>query len=108
MSRMTVSERRTLLTLVVNAPASEDWHVDALCREIGPGLFFPEQGESTREAKRVCAACPVRAECLEDALARDEEWGVWGGMTRRERTYELRRRGRTAANSPVTTPGKAA
>jgi WhiB family redox-sensing transcriptional regulator len=48
-------------------------------------VFFPEKGGSTREAKRICGECPVRAECLEYALEEDERFGIWGGMSERER-----------------------
>ena len=47
--------------------------------------FFPEKGGSTREAKKVCAACEVRTECLQDALDRGERFGIWGGLSERER-----------------------
>ena len=47
--------------------------------------FFPEKGGSTREAKRVCLSCEVRAECLEYALGNDERFGIWGGLSERER-----------------------
>ena len=56
-----------------------------------PEAFFPEKGGSTREAKRVCATCEVREECLEYALANDERFGIWGGMSERERR-KLKRR----------------
>ena len=63
----------------------ETWRLDALCAETDPEAFFPEKGGSTREAKRVCAGCDVRAECLESALANDERFGIWGGLSERER-----------------------
>jgi WhiB family redox-sensing transcriptional regulator len=63
----------------------ESWRLDALCAETDPEAFFPEKGGSTREAKRVCASCPVRMECLEFALANDERFGIWGGLSERER-----------------------
>ena len=50
-----------------------------------PEAFFPEKGGSTREAKRVCLSCEVRAECLEYALGNDERFGIWGGLSERER-----------------------
>ncbi|MBN9325765.1 MAG: WhiB family transcriptional regulator, partial [Cellulomonas sp.] len=53
--------------------------------------FFPEKGGSTREAKKVCTQCEVRAECLEYALANDERFGIWGGLSERERR-KLKRR----------------
>ncbi|WP_456949816.1 WhiB family transcriptional regulator [Geodermatophilus sp. SYSU D00698] len=61
------------------------WRLDALCAETDPEAFFPEKGGSTREAKRVCAGCDVRTECLEFALANDERFGIWGGLSERER-----------------------
>ncbi|HEX2075869.1 MAG TPA: WhiB family transcriptional regulator [Geodermatophilus sp.] len=63
----------------------ESWKAEALCAETDPEAFFPEKGGSTREAKRVCAGCAVRAECLEYALANDERFGIWGGLSERER-----------------------
>ncbi|WP_436694781.1 MULTISPECIES: WhiB family transcriptional regulator [unclassified Geodermatophilus] len=68
------------------AVATDDaWRLDALCAETDPEAFFPEKGGSTREAKRVCSGCEVRAECLESALANDERFGIWGGLSERER-----------------------
>jgi WhiB family redox-sensing transcriptional regulator len=71
----------------VTGSAGEDggWRLDALCAETDPESFFPEKGGSTREAKRVCTGCEVRAECLEFALANDERFGIWGGLSERER-----------------------
>ena len=61
------------------------WQERALCAQTDPEAFFPEKGGSTREAKRVCGRCDVRAECLEAALERDERFGIWGGLSERER-----------------------
>jgi WhiB family redox-sensing transcriptional regulator len=61
------------------------WQERALCAQTDPEAFFPEKGGSTREAKRICAGCEVRAECLEYALAHDERFGIWGGLSERER-----------------------
>jgi len=61
------------------------WQERALCAQTDPEAFFPEKGGSTREAKKVCARCDVRAECLEYALAHDERFGIWGGLSERER-----------------------
>jgi WhiB family redox-sensing transcriptional regulator len=63
----------------------ETWQDLALCAQTDPEAFFPEKGGSTREAKRICAACDVRQECLEYALERDERFGIWGGLSERER-----------------------
>ncbi len=61
------------------------WQERALCAQTDPEAFFPEKGGSTREAKRVCVSCEVRAECLEYALEQDERFGIWGGLSERER-----------------------
>jgi WhiB family transcriptional regulator, redox-sensing transcriptional regulator len=61
------------------------WQDRALCAQTDPEAFFPEKGGSTREAKRVCRSCEVRAECLEYALENDERFGIWGGLSERER-----------------------
>jgi WhiB family transcriptional regulator, redox-sensing transcriptional regulator len=62
-----------------------DWQERALCAQTDPEAFFPEKGGSTREAKRICSGCEVRAECLEYALVNDERFGIWGGLSERER-----------------------
>ncbi len=62
-----------------------EWTEDALCVQTDPELFFPEKGGSTREAKRVCMSCDARSACLDYALANDERFGVWGGLSERER-----------------------
>ena len=67
------------------------WQSEALCAQTDPEAFFPEKGGSTRDAKRVCGACNVRSECLEYALTNDERFGIWGGLSERERR-RLRKR----------------
>lgn len=62
-----------------------EWQERALCAQTDPEAFFPEKGGSTREAKRICSGCDVRAECLDYALAHDERFGIWGGLSERER-----------------------
>ena len=57
----------------------------ALCAQTDPDAFFPEKGGSTRDAKRVCAKCEVREQCLKWAIDHDERFGIWGGMSERER-----------------------
>ena len=61
------------------------WQERSLCAQTDPEAFFPEKGGSTREAKKVCVGCEVRSECLEYALANDERFGIWGGLSERER-----------------------
>ncbi len=71
---------------LVEADSDElGWQERALCAQTDPEAFFPEKGGSTREAKKVCQTCEVRAECLEAALGNDERFGIWGGMSERER-----------------------
>ena len=63
----------------------QPWQESSRCKDFDPEIFFPEKGGSSREAKRICADCEVRLECLNYALRRDERYGVWGGMSERER-----------------------
>jgi WhiB family redox-sensing transcriptional regulator len=63
----------------------DQWQERALCAQTDPEAFFPEKGGSTREAKRICLGCEVKDECLEYALANDERFGIWGGLSERER-----------------------
>lgn len=77
-------------------PAGDDesglsWQADALCAQTDPEAFFPEKGGSTRDAKKICTTCEVKSECLEYALQNDERFGIWGGLSERERR-KLRRR----------------
>jgi len=73
-----------VLLPLADAEAPE-WQERALCAQTDPEAFFPEKGGSTREAKRVCLSCEVRGDCLEYALAHDERFGIWGGLSERER-----------------------
>ncbi|MEU8618415.1 WhiB family transcriptional regulator [Streptomyces sp. NPDC048623] len=69
------------------------WQEDALCAQAGPEFFFPAPGSSTREAKLLCGACEGRVACLEYALTHDERFGVWGGLSEKERIKLKRGRG---------------
>ena len=79
------------LILQVQGP-SRAWQRQANCMGVDPDLFFPERGASTREAKEVCRGCVVREDCLEYALANGEKFGIWGGLSERERRKIRRRR----------------
>ncbi|MBP6995884.1 MAG: WhiB family transcriptional regulator [Phycicoccus sp.] len=70
---------------------ASDWSQKGLCAGSDPDALFV-QGRAQRTAKLVCRTCPVVAECLADALDNRIEFGVWGGMTERERRALLRRR----------------
>ncbi len=73
-----------------------DWHDRANCLGVDPDLFFPERGASTREAKEVCRGCEVRHDCLEFALQNGEKFGIWGGLSERERRRIRRQRAQVA------------
>jgi WhiB family redox-sensing transcriptional regulator len=73
------------LATVFGLPDEQSWQERSLCAQTDPEAFFPEKGGSTREAKKICVGCEVRAECLEYALANDERFGIWGGLSERER-----------------------
>ena len=79
----------TPLPLLGSVPT---WHEQANCQGLGDAMF-PERGDNagSARAKRVCAGCDVRQQCLQDALDRADEWGVRGGMTGIERKH-LRQR----------------
>ncbi len=67
------------------------WQTDSLCAQTDPEAFFPEKGGSTRDPKKICPSCEVRNQCLEYALQNDERFGIWGGLSERERR-KLRKR----------------
>jgi WhiB family redox-sensing transcriptional regulator len=68
------------------------WQRRANCTGVDPDLFYPERGTSTREAKEVCYGCVVRQECLDYAIANGEKFGIWGGLSERERRKVRRAR----------------
>lgn len=69
----------------------EPWMQGASCASADPEAFFPLKGGSSRAAKNVCLRCDVRAECLAYALEHDERFGIWGGVSERERARMRRR-----------------
>ena len=75
------------------------WAEDALCAQTDPELFFPDKGGTCAPARRVCARCPVRAECLQDALDTGERFGIRGGLSERQRR-KLAKRPVPAARCP--------
>lgn len=74
----------TIIGLIA-AASKEPWTADALCQETDPEIFFPIQGGNPIAAKLICRACRVRAECLEFAVRNNEGYGIWGGLTEKER-----------------------
>jgi WhiB family redox-sensing transcriptional regulator len=85
---------------VLNITGPPAWMTGGLCAQVDPDLWFPEKGGSTREAKALCARCPVHPECLAYALAHDERFGVWGGASERARR-RMRRSVSTRQGAPV-------
>lgn len=84
----------------INNDEDRSWQDYANCLGVDPDLFFPGQGESTREAKEVCRGCVVREDCLEYSLANGEKFGIWGGMSDRER--RRLRRARALARQAIS------
>ncbi len=72
------------------------WQDLANCRGADPDLFFPERGASTRTAKAICRQCSVQADCLEFAIVSSEKFGIWGGLSERERRKIRRERAASA------------
>jgi WhiB family transcriptional regulator, redox-sensing transcriptional regulator len=72
------------------------WTVEALCQQVDPDAHFPEKGASAKDAKKVCAGCTVRVQCLDYAIEHQEQYGVWGGLNYRERLRVAKQPGRAA------------
>lgn len=87
-------EKRTAQTAYIRSRQGglAGFEGQANCLGVDPELFFPERGASTREAKGVCRGCVVREDCLERALVESEKFGIWGGLSERERRRIRRQR----------------
>jgi len=66
-------------------PALAGWRYRAACRGADLSVFFPGRGEPAGPARQICAGCPVRQPCLDYALSHAITYGIWGGLTERER-----------------------
>lgn len=80
----------SVIGIIENLLNNEPWTDGALCTQVDRDLFFPEHGESSKPARRICQRCDVREECLNFALTHGEKTGVWGGMSARQRSKLLR------------------
>jgi WhiB family redox-sensing transcriptional regulator len=69
-----------------------EWMTRGRCTNVPPSRFFPSDGAGVEQARKICAECPVRLECLEHALAERIDHGVWGGCSERERRRILKHR----------------
>jgi WhiB family redox-sensing transcriptional regulator len=67
------------------------WQGDGSCRGVDPEVFFPISDDDAWRAKEICAVCDVRTDCLVYSLQHRERYGVWGGVTERERADMFRR-----------------
>lgn len=74
-----------LLRRLVSQMEGVSWQLEARCAQTDPDAFFPDRGRSAQDAKRVCADCAVREECLDWAIEHNERFGIWGGMSQQER-----------------------
>src|SRR4029078_3627911 len=92
MSRITSSLAALVSTQRFSADGERRWQEEANCLGGDPDLFFPERGASPRGAESVCRSCEVRVDCLEYALAHGEKFGIWGGLSERERRRVRRQR----------------
>jgi WhiB family transcriptional regulator, redox-sensing transcriptional regulator len=79
-----------------------NWMARGDCRYEPPATFFPSDGVGVEVAKRICAACPVREQCLEYALDNRIDHGVWGGTSERQRRRLLKKRKTTSSPLSVT------
>jgi len=84
----------------------QDWTSLAKCRGTNDDMFG--EAHDQKRARLLCAGCPVRFECLAEALDNRIEWGVWGGMTERERRSLLRQRTDISSWTSALRPTKAA
>ena len=81
----TLAEMAASLTPTPSAPSSStDWS-KAACSHVDPEVFFPDQHQTAGQAKGICAICPLRVACLDEAMRLQIREGVWGGTTPRER-----------------------
>lgn len=62
-----------------------DWRQEGICQTVDPELFYPEPGHPVGPGRRICGTCPVQQQCLQEALALADDYGIWGGYTSRQR-----------------------
>ena len=80
-------------------PEPPAWQRQGACLGAHPDLFFPEKGQSTKPAKKICKNCQVKEECLQFALDRGERFGIWGGMSEKKRRKFKAKRARRDRNN---------
>jgi WhiB family redox-sensing transcriptional regulator len=77
---------------VIDGGRDDSWQSQGECNGVDQSIMFPEQGQSNAPARKLCAGCVVRRQCLEHAIDHHEEYGIWGGTTPRERQAIRRNR----------------
>lgn len=93
------------LNAVLASEEKQAWKSKGNCRGCDPDLFFPQRGQSTKEAKAICNGtgefdvCPVKEQCLDWAVEQNEKFGIWGGKSERERRV-IRRIRKTGSAEP--------
>ncbi|MFF8840541.1 WhiB family transcriptional regulator [Streptomyces sp. NPDC015130] len=105
------TETRRPISPAASAPLEGHWADYRACRDEDPELFFPvgdglAARAQTEAAKQVCGRCPVRVQCLEDAFAKGDQFGVFGGLSSMERRRLLTVRGRSMPNRPSVAMGR--
>ena len=93
---MPASDEQIIDGIGVHDFAPAPWTADAACSDAEPSVFFVDHGRSGEEAKAICAGCSVREACLDFALEAHERFGIWGGLTDKQRLAEARRRRQAA------------
>ena len=83
-----------------NTPPPGEWRFDGACVGLDQSLWFPSTGHRPTKALVVCGGCPVRRECAEYALEQNQHWGVWGGLTERQR-FDVKRHRRIGLVHPL-------
>ncbi len=79
------------LSYITPPPPLGAWSQRAACLDADPAIFFPETGDTGRDAKRICDRCPVVEPCLDYALTNRQHHGVWGGLSDHQREQLHRR-----------------
>lgn len=64
-----------------------DWREAAACKGLDSDLFYPAKNfaDNTKEAREICESCPVNKQCLEVSVRNSEPFGIWAGLTNRQR-----------------------
>jgi WhiB family transcriptional regulator, redox-sensing transcriptional regulator len=98
--------QRTSQQEILASHLASPWMLRARCRDLPPAVFFPSDGAGVDVARRYCAECPVKVQCLEYALEHRIDHGVWGGASERERHRIARNRRARVGQTGVKGAGR--